>query len=139
MHIVVEICALLASLTRPIGRAVFMDEQACKQRGGFGICLGPTLMFVARHEALGLEPIEMYPHPDHIHIDMRTGESVVHGPFTKEEKVIWDQARKHKEDIDEEIEFLACMLKEDPDNQTLRKTIEQNRGISKRTAGLLGE
>lgn len=94
---------------------------------------------IARCKRLGIEPPEMYPHPDHIHIDMRTGEAVVRGPFTREEKKIWEQARSFKEDIGEEIERLKKMLKEEPGNKNLQKALRQNLGIQKRMAQLLGE
>ena len=94
---------------------------------------------IARCTSLGIEPPEMYPHPDHIHIDMRTGEAVVRGPFTRDEKKIWDQARRFKEKIDEEIERLKGMLKKEPGNKNLRKMLQQNLGIHKRMADLLAE
>lgn len=81
----------------------------------------------------------MFPHPDHIHIDMRSGEAVVRGPFTREEKKVWDEAKAFKEEIDEEIEYLRGVLKDEPERTHLQRMIDQNIGISKRMARLLGE
>ncbi|MBC7103400.1 MAG: hypothetical protein H5U13_09310 [Parvibaculum sp.] len=94
---------------------------------------------IERCKRLGIDPPEMLPHPDHIHIDMRTGEAVVRGPFTRDEKKIWDGAREFKEDIGEEIDRLKKMLKAEPGNKNLQKALRQNLGIQKRMAQLLGE
>lgn len=94
---------------------------------------------IERCRRLGIDPPEMLPHPDHIHIDMRTGEAVVRGPFTREEKKIWDRAKKYLESVEEEIEFLRGMLKKDPDNENLQRILQQNTGIQRRMADLLGE
>lgn len=93
---------------------------------------------IERCKRLGIDPPEMLPHPDHIHIDMRTGEAVVRGPFTMEEKKYWDGAREFKAEIDEDMERLNDMLKDDPDNKALREALECTRGISNRMAKLLG-
>src|SRR5690606_35586065 len=92
-----------------------------------------------RCRRLGIDPPEMLAHPDHIHIDMRTGEAVVRGPFTREEKKIWDGAKNYLESVEEEIEFLKGMLKKKPGNANLQKALQQNIGIQTRMAELLGE
>lgn len=94
---------------------------------------------IERCRRIGIEPPELLPHPDHIQIDMRTGEAVVRGPFTREEKKIWDGARKYLESIEEEVEFLKRMLKKEPDSEYLQRALQQNLGIQKRMTELLGE
>lgn len=94
---------------------------------------------IARCKRLGIEPPEMYPHPDHIHIDLRTGDVNIRGPFNREEKKIWDQARQFKEDTEEEIEFLKGMLKKNPGDKHIQENLQQSIGIQKRMAKLLGE
>src|SRR5580704_9042773 len=48
---------------------------------------------LARRAALGITGPEPLPHPDDIVIDTKTGQVIVKGPMTKEEKVVWDQMR----------------------------------------------
>jgi hypothetical protein len=76
---------------------------------------------MADHERRGLEPPELYPHPDDIIFDMVTGEVRIDGPLTKEEagaqKVVKDYAIKkilRFFELDEEV-------KKDPGNKALRK------------------
>ena len=56
-----------------------------------------------RREQLGIAAPLPIPHPGDIHIDMRNGSTRVLGPFTKEEKRIWDKLRQQVLDCDEEI------------------------------------
>src|SRR5262249_44629794 len=44
-----------------------------------------------RRAQLGLTGPDPLPHPDDIVIDLRTGQVIVKGPMTKEEKVEWDK------------------------------------------------
>ena len=55
------------------------------------------------------------PHPDDIVINMQTGLVEVKGPFTKEEKVVWDGFREKKKDCDEEIAHYQGLLEQNPD------------------------
>jgi hypothetical protein len=64
-----------------------------------------------RRASLGTSGPEPLPHPDDIIIDMRTGQVVVHGPMTKEEKVEWDRMYARVEECDREIEELTADLK----------------------------
>jgi Family of unknown function (DUF5681) len=69
-----------------------------------------------RRARLGLTGPEPLPHPDDLVIDMKTGQVVVKGPMTKEEKAEWDRMYARVEEIDREIEELTAML-EDPENE----------------------
>ena len=62
---------------------------------------------------LASDPI---PHPDHIVIDMQTGRVRIEGPFTKEEKVVWDEFHAKTQDCDREIAYLEDLLKTEPDH-----------------------
>ena len=42
---------------------------------------------------------------------MNTGQVIVKGPMTKEEKVVWDRPRAGLDECDREIEELTAMLK----------------------------
>jgi hypothetical protein len=53
---------------------------------------------------MGLEPPDPVPHPDHIKIDLDTGQVRITGPFTQEEKVKWDKVKQRKEAAREAIE-----------------------------------
>ena len=52
---------------------------------------------IDRCEKLGIEPPELIPHPSQITINGRTGEVIVKGPTTKEEKAKYDEFRERKE------------------------------------------
>ena len=56
------------------------------------------------------------PHPDDIVINMQTGLVEVKGPFTKEEKVVWDSFREKKKACDEEIAHYQGLLEQNPDD-----------------------
>lgn len=82
-----------------------------------------------RREVLGIDGPEPLPHPDHIVVDMRTGEVEFKGPLTKEEKVLWDRARDIKDDCDYEIARLSKKLKRDPQNTVLQKELEREQRV----------
>ncbi len=54
---------------------------------------------IERCEKLGIEPPELIPHPSQITINGRTGEVIVKGPTTKEEKATYDEFRERKADF----------------------------------------
>jgi Family of unknown function (DUF5681) len=64
-----------------------------------------------RQKALGIAGPEPLPHPDDVHIDVRTGEVSIVGPWTKQEKAEWDYFDNRVEEIDREIERLTNQLK----------------------------
>ena len=78
-----------------------------------------------RRRALGIKAPDPIPHPDDIIIDMRTGEARVHGPMTKEEKVVWDRLRQRLDDSIQEIEELK-KLAADPETASYRQVIEDD-------------
>lgn len=72
----------------------------------------------------GLPPPEPVPHPDHIEIDMNTGEVIVKGPFTPEEKAQWDQWAKRKREALEAIEAMSQQLRIEQ-NEVIRQKIQE--------------
>lgn len=80
---------------------------------------------LARRERLGVAGSEPLPHPDDLIIDMKTGQVIVKGPMTKEEKAIWDRLRARLGECDREIEELTGMLKERK-NKRFRRFIEDD-------------
>ncbi|MEX6634803.1 DUF5681 domain-containing protein, partial [Hyphococcus lacteus] len=71
---------------------------------------------------IGPEPI---PHPDHIVVDMKTGQVDVKGPMTKEEKLKYDKLREQKTWALEEIEELTEELKTETD-PAIRKLMKDD-------------
>ena len=67
-----------------------------------------------RRRQLGITGPEPLPHPDHIVIDMRTGQVKVKGPMTKEEKAEWDVWVERRTMFEEELKELQA-LRDDPD------------------------
>ena len=68
-----------------------------------------------RRKALGTEAPEPIPHPDDIEIDLRTGEVVIKGPMTKEQKARWDWLRERKAEFEQELAELRQLLRDEPD------------------------
>ena len=78
-----------------------------------------------RRKELGITGPEPLPHPDDIVIDRKTDRVIIKGPMTKEEKVVWDQARERLKECDREIEELTAMLK-DPKMKSTRHIIQDH-------------
>ncbi len=78
---------------------------------------------IERRKHLGLPDADPIPHPDHIEIDMKTGEVIIKGPFTPEEKKKWDDLRKRKKECEASITELKDML-HDRKMKSCRKQIE---------------
>jgi hypothetical protein len=78
-----------------------------------------------QHERQGLDPPEIYPHPDDFIIDDSTGEVTIDGPTSKEEA----GARKAlvQKAIDTMLRYFEVerALKEDPKNSALRQEFKQ--------------
>ena len=75
------------------------------------------------HKDMGLKAPEPLPHPDHIKINFATGEVIITGPFTKEEKAKWDKLKKRKASAISAIKIYKEDLK-DPKNTEYKKSIE---------------
>lgn len=80
-----------------------------------------------RRKRLGIEAPEPIPHPDDIEIDMNTGEVILRGPFTKEQKAAWTWLAERRDEAEEEIAGLREDLKAAPDARTRRILEEQIR------------
>jgi hypothetical protein len=81
---------------------------------------------------LGIEAPAPLPHPDDIVIDMKTGRVRVNGPFTKEEKAVWDRMRARKAECDEAIAEYQKTLRDEPTCEyadALRDEIRHERRI----------
>jgi hypothetical protein len=73
--------------------------------------LSSTNHSLERRKALGETGPEPIPHPDDVHIDVRTGQVGFTGPLTKEEKAQWDRLYDLVEKTDRIIELMASVLK----------------------------
>lgn len=88
----------------------------------------------AEFGASGPEPL---PHPDHINVDLRTGEVRIVGPATKEEKAEYDRFKKMQTDYREELEELQQQLIDDPESEH-SDLIEKDIAYSERVLEILG-
>jgi hypothetical protein len=70
---------------------------------------------IARCAALGVEPPEMIPHPDDIHIDPNTGIAQVHGPFTPEQKRHLDDRIARRAEAQSEVSQYAADRRSESD------------------------
>ena len=68
-----------------------------------------------RRERYGIEGPAPLPHPDHVVIDMKTGDVRITGPFTKEDKARYDKLAKAKADFQAELDELQQLLRDEPD------------------------
>ena len=71
----------------------------------------------------GLPIPEPLPHPDDITINFSTGEVIVRGPWTKEDKLVWDRLRKRLDDSEQEIAELK-RIAADPKSADYRHIVE---------------
>jgi len=86
---------------------------------------------IARCKNLGITPPEMFPHPDHIHINLRSGQVDIIGPLTPAEKPLWDRLRELKTNYENEIQELKQILINEPDC-SYKKTVLDEIEWSKR-------
>lgn len=84
---------------------------------------------IERCEKLGIEPPEIIPHPDDIHIDMSTGRVEIRGPMTPEDKKVWDDIREQKQRFKKSIAKLKKLLAKDPDDKTVVENLATNQRI----------
>ena len=94
---------------------------------------------LARREKSGIEAEDPIPHPDDLVINMQTGTVRILGPMTRDEKQLWDEARKVKLDLSESIKVAERSLERerDPDKrQQLIESINENRSLLERIAAL---
>jgi hypothetical protein len=84
-----------------------------------------------RRASLGISGAEPLPHPDDIVIDSRTGQVIVKGPRTKEDKVKWDRMYARVEECDLAIAEMTESLKLRK-NKPYRRFIEDDIAHEKR-------
>jgi hypothetical protein len=88
---------------------------------------------IERCNQIGVPGPEPLPHPDDIIIDMRNGGVRVLGPWTKEEKVVWDKLRR---ELDESVESIRELkeLAADPESESFRHIVVTKSLSRKRSA-----
>lgn len=91
---------------------------------------------IERCKLIGITPPEPVPHPDHIKIDLSTGQVRITGPFTKEEEVTWDKLKKRKSSAIKAIKTYEEDLK-DPGNAKYRDFIESEIAFERRILGIV--
>ncbi|MEM9435268.1 MAG: DUF5681 domain-containing protein [Pseudomonadota bacterium] len=82
---------------------------------------------IDRAQRAGQEPPELYPHPDHIVLNMSTGEIHITGPMTKEEKLGVDamlrRITNQKQRLVEEVDAYIALDPDDPEHDDWKETI----------------
>jgi hypothetical protein len=76
-------------------------------------------------ERRGLEPPEIYPHPDDVLIDEATGEVTIDGPTTKEMAAARKAVRQHALESMRRYFEVEAALKKEPSNRALRKEFRE--------------
>lgn len=74
-----------------------------------------------RRQNLGIDAPDPLPHPDHVHIDARTGHVQITGPMTPEEKREWDFFLPMKDECEERAAKLRRQIADCEDPDTLAK------------------
>ena len=85
-----------------------------------------------RRKRFGIEGPEPLPHPDHVVVNMRTGDVRIKGPSTKEEKATYDMLAKGKIEFQAEIDELEQLLRDEPDyphRERVLADIEHNKKL----------
>ncbi len=85
-----------------------------------------------RRQRLGIVAPDPLPHPDHVVIDMRTGQVTIKGPLTKEEKEQWDIWHDYQALMRTELEeykALAARTKSPARLQELQAEIAQTEHV----------
>ena len=85
---------------------------------------------------LPLDHPEPFPHPDDIEIDTRTGQVLIKGPMTREEKDRLDRLRKRKADFELQLAEFRQELIDDPDHE-YRRLIEDEIAHTERVLGII--
>lgn len=78
-----------------------------------------------RREEFGISGPAPLPHPDHVKVNIRTGDVRIVGPATKEEKAEYDRLKKIQADFQAELAELKQELADDPESGH-RDLIEQD-------------
>jgi hypothetical protein len=76
-----------------------------------------------RRKKLGLTGPEPIPHPDDVHVNVRTGEVSIIGPMTRQEKAALDHLYDRVEEADRNIEHLSAQ-KEKIRSKMMREYVE---------------
>jgi Family of unknown function (DUF5681) len=79
------------------------------------------------------EPI---PHPDDIVLDMKTGQVIVKGPFTKEEKARWDRKWDRVEECDRSIDQIRSEIKRCRDKR-IREAMKEDMAHEQRIRAII--
>lgn len=90
---------------------------------------------IVRRKALGLPEPDFLPHPKDIEIDMATGEVIIRGPMTPEQKEHWDFLRGEKEKCLKNINIIAKKLDrtiQPKERRKLAKELAMYQGIYRR-------
>jgi hypothetical protein len=108
---------------------MFEAAVECKQHGEEQI---------AEARSRGLPAPVLVPHPDYLLIDPITGSVKLRGPFTPEEKVIWDTLTADKTRIRKQLTRLEAELGGAPRSRSLKDGIEACRAVIARIDAIQG-
>jgi hypothetical protein len=78
-----------------------------------------------RHEREGLDPPDIYPHPDDVLIDEATGEVIIDGPTTKDQAGARKAFREHAIRLMGRYFEVEAALKKEPNNRALRREFKE--------------
>lgn len=78
-----------------------------------------------RCKKLGIKEPDLVPHPDDIHIDFANNSIEITGPWTKEEKDIFDKIKAIKREEDETISRLHRRLSHEPSNLEIQQQLQE--------------
>jgi len=78
-----------------------------------------------QYERLGLDPPDIYPHPDDVIIDEATGEVTIDGPATKEQAGARQAVREQAIELLPRYFEVEAALKKDPTDRELKREFKE--------------
>ena len=87
---------------------------------------------IEQYKKRGIEPPPIFPHPDDIHVNLRSGVISVHGPMTEDEKKTFDIVKAHLQQLREEVDRLQKRLSRKPDDKAIKAEIRRKEKLIER-------
>jgi hypothetical protein len=78
-----------------------------------------------KHEREGVDPPDIFPHPDDVIINETTGEVTIEGPSTKEQAGAWKAVREQTFKSLRQYFEIEAALKKDPTNRALKREFKE--------------
>ncbi|OUS06978.1 hypothetical protein A9Q96_08400 [Rhodobacterales bacterium 52_120_T64] len=93
---------------------------------------------IARRKRNGVETCDdILPHPDHIEVDVRTGDVIFMGPVDERDKKDWDDLWARKAGFEEEIEYIRALLAAPETSEDINQFVQDDLKSTNNTLQLI--